>query len=213
MATVRDPNTSKTKYSDDDLRSTLATFETSLLTPTVSGELSGWLEQVQKTWDEASAQIHYHLKHLHPRQYEEISKQDPELLPRIDQLRDEDESIEQHRSQLSQSIGHIRMRTQLRERCSELLDVSGSHRHCVNLAQHPQNPITRVGERSERAGQRGRFTVEDQLAEPLPDHARVAEYTLAERLQTAQIQQCVCYIENQNRWAFHSAFTLHRAPD
>jgi len=107
MATVRDPNTSTTKYSDDDLRSTLATFETSLLTPTVSGELSGWLEQVQKTWDEASAQIHYHLKHLHPRQYEEISKQDAELLPRIDQLRDEDESIEQHRSQLSQSIGRV----------------------------------------------------------------------------------------------------------
>src|SRR5215475_2493949 len=107
MATVRDPHTSKTNYSDDDLRTALATFETSLLTPTVSGELSSWLEQVQKTWEEASAQIHYHLKHLHPRQYEEISKQDPELLPRVDQLRAEDESIEQQRSHLSQSIGRV----------------------------------------------------------------------------------------------------------
>jgi len=107
MATVSDRNATQSKFSSDDLKTSLTTFETSLLTPTVSGELSSWLEQVQKTWEEASAQIHYHLKHLHPRQYEEIAKQDPELLPRLDQLRAEDDSIEQQRSQLSQSIGRV----------------------------------------------------------------------------------------------------------
>ena len=35
----------------------------------------------------------------------EIAKQDPELRPRIDQLRAEDEAIEQRREQLAQSIG------------------------------------------------------------------------------------------------------------
>ena len=58
-------------------------------------------------WEEASAQIHFHVKHLHPRHYDEIAKQDPELLPRIDQLRAEDESIEQQREQLAQSIGRM----------------------------------------------------------------------------------------------------------
>src|SRR5262249_3286142 len=102
MATVSHRDQSQSKYSDDDLKTALAAFETSLLTPTVSGELAPWLEQVQKTWEEASAQIHYHLKHLHPRQCDEISKQDPELFPRIDQLRAEDDAIEQQRAQLSQ---------------------------------------------------------------------------------------------------------------
>jgi hypothetical protein len=107
MATVSHRNNSPSKYSDDHLKTSLAAFETSLLTPRVSGELGPWLEQVQKTWEEASAQIHYHLKHLHPRQYEEISKQDAELLPRIDQLRAEDDAIEHQRGQLSQSIGRL----------------------------------------------------------------------------------------------------------
>jgi hypothetical protein len=65
------------------------------------------LEEVEKSWEEASAQIHFHVKHLHPGQYEEISKQDPELLPRIEQLQAEDESIEQQRAQLSDSIGRV----------------------------------------------------------------------------------------------------------
>jgi hypothetical protein len=73
----------------------------------VSGELSAWVDEVQKTWAEASAQVDHHLASLHPRQYNEISEQDPELLPRIDQLRAEDDSIEQQRSKLSDAIGRV----------------------------------------------------------------------------------------------------------
>ncbi len=104
MATISDSSKTEADHSHDDMKTVLTTFETSLLTPTVSGELAPWLEEVQKSWDEASVQIHYHVKHLHPRQYDEISKQDPELLPRIEQLQAEDEAIEQQRAQLSQSI-------------------------------------------------------------------------------------------------------------
>jgi uncharacterized protein (DUF3084 family) len=107
MPTISDRPKAETNYSDDDLKTALTKFETSLLSPTVSGELATWLEEVQKSWEEASAQIHYHVKHLHPRQFDEISKQDPELLPRIEQLQAEDAAIEQQRAQLSQSIGRV----------------------------------------------------------------------------------------------------------
>ena len=107
MVTITDRTKAKMNFSHDDLIAALTTFETSLLSPTVSGQLAPWLEEVQKAWEEASAQIHFHVKHLHPRQYEEISKQDPELLSRIDQLRAEDEAIEQQREQLAQSIGRV----------------------------------------------------------------------------------------------------------
>ena len=107
MATVGDRENANADYSDDELKAALATFETSLLTPTVSGELAAWFEEVQKSWEEASAQIHFHVKHLHPRQYDEISKQDPELLPRIEKLQVEDDAIEQQRAHLSQLIGRV----------------------------------------------------------------------------------------------------------
>jgi len=107
MATISDRPKAEASNSNADLKTVITAFETSLLTPTVSGELAPWLDEVQKTWNDASAQIHYHIKHLHPRQYDEISKQDPELLPRIEQLQAEDEAIEQQRAQLSQSIGRV----------------------------------------------------------------------------------------------------------
>jgi len=107
MSTISDRDQANTNYSQDELNAVLAKFETSLLSPTISGELPSWLEEVQKSWEEASAQIHYYIKHVHPRQYDEIAKQDPELLPRIEQLQAEDEAIEQQRAQLSQSIGRV----------------------------------------------------------------------------------------------------------
>src|SRR4051794_34311563 len=107
MATISDHPKAEADKSHNDLKTVLTTFETNLLTPAVSGELASWFGDVQKSWEEASAQIHFHVKHLHPRQYDEISKQDPELFPRIEQLQVEDEAIEQQREQLSQSIGRV----------------------------------------------------------------------------------------------------------
>src|SRR4051794_26423841 len=96
-----------TPIQPNELKNALTSFETSLLTPTVSGELPSWVEEVQKTWAEASAQVHYYAKHLHPRQFDEIGKQDPELLPRVELLTVEDEAIEHDREQLSQQIGRV----------------------------------------------------------------------------------------------------------
>jgi hypothetical protein len=97
----------ETTNPQNELKIALANFETSLVTPIVSGELSAWVEELEKTWREASSQIHYHVKHLHPRQYEEISKQDPELLPRVELLKAEDDAIEQQREQIASAIKRV----------------------------------------------------------------------------------------------------------
>jgi hypothetical protein len=78
-----------------ELKAALTALETSLNTPIVSGELGDWLEAVRKSWAEASAQIRHHVNQLHPRQFEQIGKEDPELLPRVEPLQREDRAIEE----------------------------------------------------------------------------------------------------------------------
>ena len=92
------------RNSESELKEALSAFETSLATPLVSGELADWVESVQKSWAEVSAQIHYHVQELHPRQYDQIAKEDPELLPRVEQLQNEDALIEQEREKLNQIV-------------------------------------------------------------------------------------------------------------
>ncbi|MEX0612767.1 MAG: hypothetical protein WD738_15065 [Pirellulales bacterium] len=89
---------------ESDLKTALTGLETSLSTPIVSGELAAWMGEVQKAWQEASAQIHYSVKHLHQRQYDQMAKEDLELLPRIELLKVEDEAIEQQREHISQMV-------------------------------------------------------------------------------------------------------------
>ena len=90
-----------------DLKEALTALEESVLTPIVPGELPTWAEQVQATWTEASAQIHRHVKQLHPRQYEEIAEQDPELLPRIELLKEEDQTIEVECEEFNKLISRV----------------------------------------------------------------------------------------------------------
>ncbi len=91
----------QTLSEQDELKTALANFETSLVTPIISGELAGWIDEVKAGWSEASAQVHHHVNDLHSRQYDEISKQDPELLPRIELLKAEDKAIDEQREQLA----------------------------------------------------------------------------------------------------------------
>jgi hypothetical protein len=96
--------TTQSATPENALKDALTSFETSLTTPVVSGELSDWLGGVQKSWSEASGQVHYNLKHLHPRQFEGMGTADPELLPRVEQLQAEDLAIEEDREKLSTAI-------------------------------------------------------------------------------------------------------------
>jgi hypothetical protein len=96
-----------TTHQEDDLKTALAKFESNLVSPIVSGELASWIDDVKTGWSEASEQIHYHIKHLHPRQFDEIGTQDPELLPRIELLKAEDDAIEEQRKQLSTTMDRV----------------------------------------------------------------------------------------------------------
>jgi hypothetical protein len=96
--------------SETDLREALASFETNVATPIVSGELSDWTDKMQKAWSEASAQVHYHVKHLHPRQYQEIAKEDPALFQQVELLKAEDEAIEHEREKLHQNVARVATR-------------------------------------------------------------------------------------------------------
>ncbi len=97
----------ETSNPQNELKAALANFETSLVTPIVSGELAEWIDEVQQSWSDASAQIRYQIEHLHPRQYDVIAKQDPELLPRIELLKAEDDAIERQREHLSATIHRV----------------------------------------------------------------------------------------------------------
>src|SRR6476660_3953488 len=55
MATIIYGRQSDAANSHEYLKAALAAFETCLLSPTLSGQLSAWLEEVQKTWEEVSA--------------------------------------------------------------------------------------------------------------------------------------------------------------
>jgi isopentenyldiphosphate isomerase len=104
---------SKSASPERELKNALEAFEEALLTPIVSGELPTWAENVKSAWARASAQIHYHVRQLHPRQYEEIAAQDPELLPRIEVLKQEDGAVEQRRKELDEVI--LRVTTHIPE--------------------------------------------------------------------------------------------------
>lgn len=93
--------------SEDELRAALTSFETSVATPIVPGELPDWVEKLQKAWSDASAQVQYHVKHLHPRQYQEISNEDPALFQQVELLKTEDEAIELDREKLKQSVMRV----------------------------------------------------------------------------------------------------------
>jgi len=92
---------------ENDLRAALAAFETSVTTPVVSGELADWVDKVKTSWTEASAQVHYQTKHLHPRQFEEIAEADAALFQQVELMTAEDEAIEEEREKLSQSVMRV----------------------------------------------------------------------------------------------------------
>ena len=76
-----------------DLNDTLATLETALLTPVVSGELESWARAAQQAATELEKRLPPYLRSvLHP-QYAEIARSDSELLPRVEQLIAEDQNL------------------------------------------------------------------------------------------------------------------------
>jgi hypothetical protein len=106
MSTTRSDQ-KKSVEAEAAFKSAVDDFERSLLRPLLSGELPNWVKEVHQDWREAASHIHYQIKHQHPRQYEEIAQQDPELLPRIDLLKREDAAIEVERETINQAVDRV----------------------------------------------------------------------------------------------------------
>jgi hypothetical protein len=132
-------NTANHTSPEADLKTALDAFETSLVRPIISGELTPWLHEVNKAWVEAGTQIHYHLKHLHPRQYEAIAKQDAELLPRLDMLKTEDAALEEQREKINQCVARVAEHAPKLEP-----DEEKAHKHITSLIDDGMAFITRV---------------------------------------------------------------------
>ena len=67
----------------------LQTLETNLETPVVPGELAGWVRSVRAAIDTVAPLLHERIYVKHRRMLEQIGEQDPEQLPRVEQLRQE----------------------------------------------------------------------------------------------------------------------------
>jgi hypothetical protein len=83
-------NTMNQDPTTQTLEESMLRLELALLSPVVSGELTSWVETVQEALAEfGPSWVAYVKSVLHP-QYSEIAKTDPDLLPRVDQLIEED---------------------------------------------------------------------------------------------------------------------------
>jgi hypothetical protein len=70
----------------------LEAFELQVAAPVIAGELGDWFVSVQKTWEAARPEIRQMLDSHHD-QFDEMANQDPEMLPRVAELKATDEGI------------------------------------------------------------------------------------------------------------------------
>jgi hypothetical protein len=93
-----------TTHCEQELKTSMERFEECIVTPVMSGELVSWVDEAQAAWGDFVAQVRQHVGELHRRQYGEISKEDPELLPRTETLQTEDEAIEEDAEEFGRLI-------------------------------------------------------------------------------------------------------------
>lgn len=117
-----------------ELREALETFETALATPVVAGELASWSDGAQKAWNELSVQIHYHLGHLHPRQFQQIAGEDPEMHACVEKLKAEDAKVEQDREALGRIVTRVAAHAPKFERDEEKIRQHTQHLIDTGLA-------------------------------------------------------------------------------
>jgi hypothetical protein len=124
---------------ESDLKTALASLETRLSTPVVSGELADWMGEVQKAWADASHQIEVSLLRLHPGQYEQIAQQDQEMFPQIEKLKAEDEAIASERERIGNMVQRDAQHVPKLEP-----DEGKAKKHVQNLVDEGLAFVTRV---------------------------------------------------------------------
>jgi len=90
-----------------ELKDVLEAFETSLATPVISGDLPSWIGYVQENWAELVPLVHQQVDVQHRAELKQISRENTELLPRVQQLEGEDESIREQIRTLTSTISRL----------------------------------------------------------------------------------------------------------
>jgi hypothetical protein len=81
MATIR---------TDEQLRTALDKLEQCMETPVVPGQLGPWLQACRDLWVDVESSLQQRIDEGHADLLADIAAQDPELLPRVEQLLEED---------------------------------------------------------------------------------------------------------------------------
>jgi hypothetical protein len=90
----------------------LTRWETALLTPLVSGELKTWIEEACRAFDDVEPALWRQLDHVHPEQIQAIGAEDPEMLPKTEKLRADDQNVRETFSRLKQRFGELSARAE-----------------------------------------------------------------------------------------------------
>lgn len=80
-------------HTDEQLRTSLDKLERCLEMPIVPGRFEHWLESCRQLCGELEAALQSRVEEGHGELLEEIASQDPELLPRVEQLLAEDTAL------------------------------------------------------------------------------------------------------------------------
>jgi hypothetical protein len=75
------------------LRDALSRLETALGTPVISGELTDWVQAVRKDFEAVRGALRAEFHEGHRQQFANIMQQDLELARRVEQLKEEDQTL------------------------------------------------------------------------------------------------------------------------
>jgi septal ring factor EnvC (AmiA/AmiB activator) len=93
-----------TRIEQEQFTQALALWETSLETPFVPGELERWIAAARASYDGFAPLWRQRRQRLHEAEFEEISEEDPELLQRVEEMREEDAEIDRQLTAIGERI-------------------------------------------------------------------------------------------------------------
>ena len=77
----------------EEFKRSLAEFEHCLETPFIPGELMGWLRNTRRAFEKLKPQFQFRIQHIHIEEFSEMTREDPGLFGRVEELKEEDENL------------------------------------------------------------------------------------------------------------------------
>ena len=98
------------KTHQDQLGRTLEIFEESADTPFVPGELENWLKETQEALYQLIPVLQEQTQSIHADEFAEIAEEDPGLLSRVEDMREEDRAIMEQKDKLADWLHDLQAR-------------------------------------------------------------------------------------------------------